>query len=293
MSDRLNGSEMNILNKEDRSMAPMPSRSSTSKRTKFDWSTGGTVGEFQWIHKNDLNIDGRYQREECSHVKVMEIARSWDWLLLGVVSVIRRGDGTYWVFDGGHRTRAAFYRDDVGELPCMVHEVDNVNEEAKAFVARNTMVSNVAAYDRFRASVCASEPTAVKVNALLNEFGLTVVKCGTKAGTIMCVGALQRIVEEDYESARKVLAFCLSIAGEYSVVGKVLLAMFALQQRFRPQIDIIERYREKLSRHSQREIEVKISQFVAECGGKSGSTIHAKAILELINYKNKTHRLEW
>lgn len=294
MISNVNGASVNILSKTDKSLAPAPRGKATIKREKFDWSTGGAIGSFAWINKNDLNIDGRYQRDQCSEEKVREIARSWDWLLLGVISVIIRSDGTYWVFDGGHRTRAAFYRDDVKILPCMVHEIENVNDEAKAFVARNTMVSNVAAFDRFKASFCAAEPTAVKVESLLNEFGLTVVKGGVnKAGYISCIGAMQRIADEDYESAKKVLGFCIAIAGEYSVVGKVLVAMFALQQRFKDKFDIIDRYREKLSKHSQREIEVKMNQFAVECGGKGGAVIGAKAILELINHKSKTNRLEW
>jgi hypothetical protein len=284
---------VNILSKTDKSLAPTPAGKPTVKRTKFDWSTGGAIGSFAWIPKGDLNIDGRYQREQCSKEKVHAIARAWDWLLLGVISVIVRSDGTYWVFDGGHRTRASFFRDDVTRLPCIVHELDKVNDEAKAFVARNTMVSNVAAYDRFRASVCATEPTAVKTDAILNAFGLTLVKGGTNnPATIACIGAIQKIISEDYEAAKKVLGFCISIAGQHQVSGKVLSAMFTLQQHFKDNVDVIDRYREKLSRHSQREIEVKINQFSTECG-RTGSVVGAKAILELVNHKSRSNRLEW
>lgn len=286
---------LNILSKVDRSLAPVPSATkvvAVSKRDKFAWSTGGSRGEFRWIAKNDLNIDSRYQRDQVSEAKVLEIAREWDWLLLGCISVIRREDGSYWVFDGGHRTRGAFYRDDIKELPCMVHEVATVNDEAKAFVARNTMVSNVAAYDRYRASVCAEEPVALSVQSILDEFGLTASKGGTSgAGYLSCIGTLQSCVKEDAEDARKVLRFLLGIAGERIVVGKVLAAMFLLYRHFKPKFDILEKYGEKINRHSQREIEVKISQFSTECG-KGGNVIGAKAILELINHKNRI-RLEW
>jgi hypothetical protein len=286
---------VNILSKVDRSLAPVPNPKrevTVSKRDKFDWSTGGSCGEFRWIAKNDLNIDSRYQRDQVSDAKVREIARDWDWLLLGCISVIEREDGSLWVFDGGHRARASFFRDDIKELPCMVHRVATVNEEAKAFVARNTMVSNVAAYDRHRASVCAAEPVALSVQAILDEFGLTVIKGGASgAGYLSCIGTLQSCVKEDAEDAKKVLRFLLSIAGERLVVGKVLAAMFTLYRHFKPKFDILEKYGEKISRHSQREIEVKISQFTTECG-KGGNVIGAKAILELINHRNRI-RVEW
>lgn len=289
-----NGSSgVNILSKVDRSLAPIPNRAvSVPKRDKFDWSTGGSKGDFRWVQKNDLNIDSRYQRDQVSENKVREIAREWDWLLLGVISVIEREDGSLWVFDGGHRTRAAFFRDDIKELPCMVHKVGAVNEEAKAFVARNTMVSNVAAFDRYKASVCAAEPVAVKVQDILEEFGLTPSKGGTtSAGFLSCIGTVQNCVREDAEGTRKVLGFLLGIAGDRVVVGKVLMGMFTLYRHFKPKFDVIDKYGDKISRHSQREIEVKISQFATECG-KGGNTIAAKAILELINHKNR-NRIEW
>lgn len=287
------GGGLNILSKVDRSMAPVPNRSAAvAKRDKFDWSTGGSRGVFRWIAKNDLNIDSRYQRDQVSEAKVRDIARDWDWLLLGCVSVIEREDGSLWVFDGGHRARASFFRDDVKELPCMVHKVATVNEEAKAFVARNTMVSNVAAYDRYKASVCAEEPIAISVQSILDEFCLTASKGGASgAGYLSCIGTLQSCVKEDAEDARKVLRFLLSIAGDRLVVGKVLSAMFTLYRHFKPRFDVLEKYGEKIARHSQREIEVKIGQFATECG-KGGNVIGAKAILELINHKNRT-RIEW
>jgi len=290
-----NGKGINILNKVDRSMTPVPNSKkiiSVSKRDKFDWSTGGSTGEFRWIEKNDLNIDSRYQRDQVSESKVRDIARNWDWLLLGCISVIERDDGSLWVFDGGHRARASFFRDDINLLPCMVHKVATVNEEAKAFVARNTMVSNVAAHDRHRASVCAAEPIALTVQSILDDFQLTAIKGGyTASNYISCIGTLHSCVKEDQEDTKKVLRFLLNIAGDRMVVGKVLAAMFTLYRHFKPKFDVIEKYGDKISRHSQREIEVKIKQFATECG-KGGNVIGAKAILEMINYKNRI-RIEW
>ena len=75
------------------------------------------------------------------------------------------------------------------------------------------------------------------------------------------------------------------------MTGKVLTAMFTLHQHFKADFDVIDRHGEKISRHSQREIEVKMNQFATECG-KNGSVICAKAILDLINHRNRT-RIAW
>lgn len=286
------GHGINILDKVDRSLVFEHLGRPMSKVERYDWTTGGSVGKFKLINKTDLNIDGRYQRDQVSENKVLEIARKWDWLLIGTLSVIEREDGTYWVFDGGHRTRAAFYRDDITQLPCMVHSLESVNDEAKAFVARNTMVSNVAAFDRFHASVCAKEPVAIQASKILKELGLTVVKGGVQTGNfISCVGALQKCIEEDADDARKVLEFCIELAGDQIVTGRVLLAMFLLYRHFKDQFDVIDRYGDKLRRHSQRDIEVKMNQFARETG-KSGNVIYAKCLVEMINYKMR-NRLEW
>jgi hypothetical protein len=289
-----NTQRFNILSKVDKAFAPIPNRKKTvSKVEKFAWSTSGVKGEFRWINKNDLNIDGRYQRDKVSDKKVLDIARDWDWLLVGVLSVIQREDGSLWVFDGGHRTRASFSRHDVTELPCMVHQVSSLTDEAKAFVARNTMVSNVSAVDRFKASCFAGEPIAKNVQAILEEFELEVVKGGNlKERQISCIGSLQHCVEIDFEGTRKVLGFLLDMNPEKNVTNKVLKGMFTLWNHFKPQFDVIDKYGEKISLHSHRAIEIKINEFVAECN-KSGEVIFAKAILQIINYKLKTKRLEW
>ena len=288
----MSGNGINILNKADQSLSEMPGGHTVSKVKRYRWTTGGSVGVFEWINKKDLNIDGRYQRDQVSKQKVLTIAGEWDWLLLGTISVIEREDGTFWVFDGGHRVRASLHREDVDSLPCMVHKITGVNEEAKAFVARNTMVSNVSAFDRFHASVCAEEPVANATNAILRDFGLTPVKGGNESGRVIaCIGAVQKCVEENAEDARAVLAFCLTLIGGMPVTGKVLLGMFTLHQHFKPRFDVISRFGDKIARHSQREIEVKMNQFSTECG-KSGNVIFAKAILELINHKMR-NRIAW
>jgi hypothetical protein len=291
-------SGVNILDKTDKSLAPMPGKTRTGeaaagveKRTKFAWSTANKKGIFMEIPKTQLNIDGRYQREQVSRGKVLEIARGWDWLMVGAISVIARSDGTYWVFDGGHRTRAAFYRDDINELPCMVHEIDDLTDEAKAFFVRNTMVSNVSAMARHRAAVCAVEPIAERVNELLDRCGLR-VSDNKGADVIMCISEVTRCVAADAEVAERLIMFCRDMNRDGAPIsGKLLRGMFTLHQRMKPRFDLLERFGDKIAGHSQKEIEIKLRQFAAECG-HGGSAVEAKAILGIVNHKNK-NRIEW
>jgi len=281
---------MNILDKTDMSLAPIPYSPSITKREKFSWATGGTTGVFRWIDKRNLNIDGCYQREAASKAKILDIAREWDWLLLGAISVIERSDGSYVVFDGGHRTRASFYRDDIDTLPCMVYQVATLTNEAKAFVACNTMTSNVDAIDRHKASVCAEEPVAIRVSELLSSCGICIAKTPHGTSQIQCIGAIASATKEDAATAKRCLLLCIELATEYneSVEGAVFSGLFRLARSIG---DNMWRHEERIKRHSQKEIAVRIRQYRAETG-KGGQTIAAKAIMHLIN-KGLRNKLTW
>lgn len=280
----------NILSHVDKSMSPQtPGK---EKAERYKWNTIGKPGEFRMVDKRTLNIDGRYQRDEVSSRKVMAIARDWDWAIFGTLCVIKRNDETLWVFDGGHRTRASFYRSDIVLLPCMVHEIESVSDEAKLFVMRNTMVSNVSSFDRYRALTCAEEPVAVQVDDMLKENGLTVGKSAQSPSMFSAVGSLVTAVTEDHKTARKALAFCCGLQRESALSGFVFTGVYTLQKHFEQKgIDIIADHGDKIKSHSVKEIEIRIRQLRAETG-KGGSAVFARAILELIN-KGKRNRLEW
>lgn len=285
----------NVLDRSDRSLSPVPRTNGTSvmipKRRKNNWSFGGKPGRFRKISKSELNIDGRYQRGKVSEAKVQEIARSWDWALLGVILVVQRTDGTYWVFDGGHRTRAAFYRDDVNLLPCMVYSIDELSDEAKAFLGKNLMVTNVSSIDKFKAAVVASDETASKAAKLLKEFGLTVSFSAKNGKQFKCINTLISMIERDELLAKKCLAFCIGRCENAPVSSAVMRGLFALCQHFSDRVDVLESFGDKLAQYSQREMEVRIRQMRAECG-KGGEKVDALALLSLVN-KGSKKKLAW
>lgn len=261
------------------------------KRSKNDWSQGGRPGLFRVIDKRDLNIDGRYQRDRVSESKVREIARKWDWVLLGVILVVERNDGTYWVFDGGHRTRASFYRDDIQMLPCMVYSMDDLSDEAKAFLGKNLMITNVNSVDKYKASVVANDDTASKAAKLLAEFGVEVRVNAVKSTQIKCISTLMSMLEKNEELAKRCFVFVLGRSDESPVSAEVMRGLFALSQRLQSRLDVLDEFGEKLARHSQREMLVRIRQMRAECG-KGGEKVEALALLSLIN-KGRRNKLSW
>lgn len=286
---------MNILDKTDKSLAPTPRANGqptmSIKRVKFDWSQGGKPGHFRMIHKAQLNIDGRYQRDQVSDNKVREIARNWDWVLLGVILVVQRDDGSLWVFDGGHRTRAAFYRDDIDSLPCMVYQLEEISNESRAFLGKNLMTTNVSSVDKYKASVCAEDETAIATQEILKEFGVEVSFNATSSRQLKCINTLQKMVDKNESLAKRCFVFMMARTEGSPVSSVCLRGLFALCIRFANEFDVLEKYGEKLARHSQKEMEVRIRQMRAECG-KGGEKVEALALMSLIN-KGCRHKLTW
>lgn len=117
----------NMLDKRDHSFAPNPNgKGSQEKVEKYRWAKSSSPGEMMHLSKDELNLDDQYQRERVSEEAVVKIARNFDWALFGVLKVARRTDGTLWVFDGGHRLRACFYRSDIKTIPCIVFSMDDI-----------------------------------------------------------------------------------------------------------------------------------------------------------------------
>jgi hypothetical protein len=289
--------EFNILDRTDRSHIAMPHGNNAptlhAKKDKYEWSSGGVPGRFELIPKNNLNVDKRYQRGQISAGKVLQIARTWDWALLAVISVVQRDDGTFWVFDGGHRVRASYYRNDVDLLPCMVHCFSDLSDEAKAFLGKNLLLTNVNAVDKYKAAVVAKDRLANKAEAMLQELGISVLTNATKPGQIKCVTLVMNMINRNPTLARECLIFCNTNSGDSPISSTVLRGLFTLCEHFAcKDIDVLQAYASKLHRHSQAEMEVRIRQMKAELGS-GGEKTEACAIMSLINKGCRTKRLEW
>lgn len=284
---------MNILDKQCLSFAQTFGGigGQVPKREKYSWAKPCLPGKFKMIHKTDLNIDGSYQREEVSKAKVLEIARDWDWKLFGTLSVIMRENATFWVYDGGHRCRAAFFRDDITTLPCMVFEVENEKTEAKAFLGANTMKTAVSAFHKHRASVKTGEPTAVAAQSIIEKNGYFLTHKSARKYGFSAINTLRNQVKEDAELAEMVFAACAMIAQDGEPIsGDVLEAVFTCQKKLEGKADILKHgYLERMKRETIPGIEAAIRR-EKHIAGKGGNAISAKALLDVLN-KGKQRRI--
>ena len=282
----------NILDKKDRSMKGGPIAPHLLKSDVFSWYTGSPEGRFTMLNKNVLNIEGEYQRTATSQKKISTISRNWDWALFGTLDVSIREDGTYWVYDGGHRLRASFHRADVIMLPCMVHIFSTLSDEAKAFVSRNTMVSNVNAIARFNASVVAGEPLSIEAKSLLNKMGLSVTDSPNSKKGISCIGKVLQIMRDNRMIAARCIELCDRLSQDSNINSNVLGGIFALQMHFLPERDIMNDFSGRFEITSQVEIAIEIRKFRAETG-KGGDVISAKGVMLFLNKGLRTRKLIW
>jgi len=221
---------MDILDRVDISKVPTfgNKKAGVDKVEKFSWSKSSGSGRYQSIEKYELHIDGEYQRDAVSQKKIMKIAREWDWMLFGCLLIAERKDGTYWVYDGGHRVRASFHRGDIDKLPCMVFDSDCIEDEARAFVGKNTMKSNVTAYQKHIASVSAGEPIAIIIEDIITSNGYHPAPHTRKNG-FTAIGKLNNMVKENETISREVFSVCCRISDDgQNISSMVLGALFFL-----------------------------------------------------------------
>lgn len=281
---------MNILDKFDKSMAPVPTGPGISKFEKFKWAKPCSPGNFQFIMKTDLNIDGNYQRGE-NHLLVVRIAKDFDWSLFGTLSVAERDDHTLWVFDGGHRLRAAFYHQEINYVPCMVYKLKDVAAEAMSFVGFNTSSRRVSPCSIHKAALAANEDVALGVQNIISSNGYH-INGNQDAGSFKAVNTLRNLYHKNPAAAGKVFRACAYIADGGYIHAKFFNAMIALVSRFKDEI-LNDRYLDILKNAGMAVVFRAIDQQTVVEGAASHNS-GARGIMNLINSKQRGKRkLVW
>jgi hypothetical protein len=286
-------SNHNILVKTDRSHFPVFEKGGeVNKRLANNWSNPGPKGTFRHIHKHNLNIDGRYQRTAVSEEKIMKIARNWSWAVYQVLTVVLRKDGTYWVVEGGHRVRAAFYRDDIDMLPCIVFEEDQLSEEAMMFYGINSCRTTINAFGKHKALVVSEDEMALLVNKIVEDNGYTVTAC-SRPGGFTAVGSLRKWVMENAPLANQVFAGLARIAVDREPFsGDLYGAVYTCLKKLNGSVDPgLFLNSENLLKSGIRGMDRAVSQQKVLLG-KTGDLVGARAILDLYN-KRKRVKLTW
>jgi hypothetical protein len=143
-----------------------------------------------------LNIDFSYQRTPAAN-RLEAIVKNYDPLLMQVLEVSRRADGSLYVIDGQHRMMAA--RQKFGEdhqLSCRIHQGLTVAQEAKMFVDLQRKRKSILQVEQFKANLIAGDPLTVSIQRILEGLNLR-VQGGGNPGAISAAGALVEVAREN------------------------------------------------------------------------------------------------
>lgn len=261
-----------------------------SKIDRYNWIRHDQPGEFKMIHKDSIEVDPTYQRElRPSTVGV--VSREFSWAAFGALHVARRRtpEGErFFVFDGQNRLAGVKRREDITEVPCMVFDVNLLDEEADAFLRTNTNRRPVTALEKHKAKTVKKDPHALAVEELISEAGLRVSSAAVP-GTVRCVGLVEKLVAQDEATMRKVWPIIVEVCEGKPIHERIVAALFYIADKTEGEIFKVF-WRRKL-------VEVGYDELLRAAGNaaafysKGGPRVWASGMVQLLNRGMKKNRL--
>lgn len=128
------------------------------------------------IKVSDIVIDNRVQRSRLNTNRINKMVAEFDEAMLGVLIMSQRANGQTIALDGWHRSEVVkLVRDAPTELTALVYTGLTLAEEAEMFRRYNTRTT-VPNADNFRMLVHEGQEDAVRINAIVESFGLEIGK---------------------------------------------------------------------------------------------------------------------
>ena len=189
------------------------------------------------ISKQRLWVDHTYQRSDLSEKNITAIAGSWDWHCCGCLVIGKRGD-KYVVIEGQHRLHAAMKRREITELPCIVFRFKSIEQEARAFLAINTMRKCVSSMDKHRAGSSANDADILATNEVLAAAGVSLSKSPSKSSHTKGVGVVKKLLMDHGRPAvLQMLTILKSVAWDAGIPAETMKAVCYLQKNIEGGID--------------------------------------------------------
>lgn len=128
-------------------------------------------------------MDPSYQRN-LNTQKVDQIVKDFCWYLVNLVKVAKREDGSYWIFDGNHTTKAIvkYTGNKAYPIECLVYEDLPYAVENALFTYQTGYSSSLSVKKEFSACEERGVPDVVAVTEALKEAGVPLKSGGTGVG---------------------------------------------------------------------------------------------------------------
>jgi len=200
------------------------------KVSRYKWKPLDKPGRFEWLPKHKLIVPTETYQRKGTNSKEVRIASNFSWAAFQTISVAGRCDGLYNVIEGGHRLRAAMKRDDVLNVPCMIFDISDEKDQAKAFLSVNKERKPMSGIDRHKAMIIAGDPVAAKVENAVNAIGRTVGKSGQSAREVSCINEMRRCIETDEQAFNRVWPVIAEVCEGRRITRDIVIGIFRLER---------------------------------------------------------------
>lgn len=263
----------------------------TTGKTKvehYKWLMTGEPGELLYLNKNILEIDHSYQRN-AKNARVLKLARRWNWLSCGVLTVAKRS-GRYYVVDGQHRLMAALKRADIDQLPCLVFESSEMREEAVAFRDANKERRPINSFEQWNADLVAQDEPTEFANMLIMSSGRSI---GESSGptTVRCLSAMVSAARSTRAELIRVWPLVVQVCHGNALHERVFGALMYLECNLSEGHSVADkRWRDKILRIGYQGL-LDAAQSAASFYAKGGPKVWAIGVMKELNKGSRRHTL--
>lgn len=262
-------------------------RTGLSKVEQYKWIIKGVPGELAWLSKHVLQVDHAYQRI-AKDARVLKLARRWNWLACGVLTVALRGD-VYYVVEGQHRLLAALRRNDIERLPCVVFRSVSVHDEAVAFRDANKERRPLNTFEQWNADLVAADEPTVFAQALITQAG-RVPAATAGPGLVRCLSALVAAARQSREELVRVWPLAVQLCEGHALHERVFGALMYLECNLDGQSVAGRPWRERCVRIGYKGM-LDASQRAAAFYAKGGPKVWALGVMQELNKGMRTNQL--
>jgi len=259
-----------------------------AKVEQYKWLMTGAPGELVYLAKTVLEIDHNYQRH-AKNVRVLKLAKRWNWLACGVLTVAKRGD-RYYVVDGQHRLMAALKRGDIERLPCLVFESVEMRDEAVAFRDANRERRPITTFEQWNADLVAQDEATLFAHEIITNSGRTPSQTASP-GTVRCLSAIVSAARTSRDELGRVWPLAVQVCAGNALHERVFGALMYLECNLVEGQSVADkRWREKLVKLGYKGM-LDASQRAAAFYAKGGPKVWALGVMQELNKGNRTHTL--
>ena len=259
-----------------------------AKVEQYKWLMTGAPGELVYLAKTVLEIDHNYQRH-AKNVRVLKLAKRWNWLACGVLTVAKRGD-RYYVVDGQHRLMAALKRGDIERLPCLVFESVEMRDEAVAFRDANRERRPITTFEQWNADLVAQDEATLFAHEIITNSGRTPSQTASP-GTVRCLSSIVSAARTSRDELGRVWPLAVQVCAGNALHERVFGALMYLECNLVEGQSVADkRWREKLVKLGYKGM-LDASQRAAAFYAKGGPKVWALGVMQELNKGNRTHTL--